>query len=173
MTRDEIIAVVSQFASEYLSGLRWRAGQMVPGADMAIAPDIWRDNVLERTMEPQEWLTMALYGAGLAEADSAEIYEICQSLAEWMFSIPGHYRYSIPDEWAETDMGSLWWLAYIRASGDELITIQEAASIAGVSPQAISARISRGTLRGFVNPQSPERQGRRLVRKSDLIGRVG
>lgn len=157
------------FAAQFWQRLTWQLGQMVPGADGGLPLDIWHDNILERAMEAQEWHSMARYGAGLIDADAGEMHDICQGMAEWLFAIPGTAAYSIPDGWAGTEMGALWWAALVRAEGDELVTIVEAARRAGVSQQAITARIDRGTLRAFVDPASPgARQGRRLVRRSDV-----
>lgn len=174
--RAEIERIVVAFTREYIERrLLWQLGQIVPGADDA--PGV-RDALLKLyegveglryTMEPQEWLSMALYGAGLAKEDAGEMREVCQAMAEWLFGIPGIYQYSIPDEWAETDMGALWWQALLLTQGDEMITIAAAAELADVTVQAISARIDRGTLRSFTDPLAKERQGKRLVRRSDVV----
>lgn len=164
----KIEQTVRQFAADYLEKLRWQIGQMIPGADN-VGLDIWHDNILERTMQPQDWLQMARYGAGLEEADPGYIAEICQSMAEWLFAIPGEAAYSIPDQWADSDMGALWWAAYTRSQGDELITLAEAARLSGTSIKALSNRLDRGQLQAFIDPTSAERQGRRLVRKSDVM----
>ena len=170
-TQQQIHATVHTFTVAFLDSRAWQLGQTVAGLDAAInerIPDTVYTGDLSATMQPQDWLHMALYGAGLADADPGEIHDVCQGMAEWLFAIPGEAAYSIPDAWADSPMGALWWAALIRAEGDELITIAEAAMLAGVSTQAISTRISRGTLRGFVDPSAPSRQGRRLVRRSDV-----
>lgn len=178
--RAHVTRVVRDFAIEYLSRhLLWQLGQIVPGADSP-APNVAEvlrrlhsdppEDALRFTLEPQEWLQMGLYGAGLVEVDAGEIHEVCQGMAEWLFAVPGHNAYQIPSQWAETEMGALWWAALIRAQGDELVTIAEAARLAGVSVQAISQRVDRGTLESFFDPFSAgERQGRRLVRRSDVV----
>lgn len=172
MEEARVVEIVTQFTQEYLDRhLIWQLGQIIPGADGWVhdkMPPQLHAGDLRYTLQPQEWLTMARYGAGLIDADAGEMQEICQSMAEWLFAIPGYYAYSIPAEWAETDMGTLWWAAHIRAMGDELITIAEAADLAGVSVQAISARIDRGTLRAFTDPSAKQRQAKRLVRRSDI-----
>lgn len=165
--------IVRNFTNQFWQDLCRKAGQMVPGADMdldaKLPADAW-SNPFRYMMEPQEWLEMARYGAGEIDGDPAYIYEICQGLAEWLFSIPVSSQYEIPAYWYETDMGALWASAFIRSQGDELITITEAAELAGVSQQAISARIDRGTLRSYVDPNEPNPQrGRRKVRKSDIV----
>ena len=167
---DKVTQIVKEFAASYWEQLRRQVGQFVPGADMHLPHDIWIDNVLERTMEPQEWLVMAKYGAGLIEADSAYIYEICQGVAEWLFAMPNASTYTIPDSFSDTPFGALWSAAFVRVQGDNLITIAEAAEMMGVSVQAISARIDRGkTLKGYVDPLATNpRSGRRLVKKSDI-----
>lgn len=176
--RAEIERIVREFTTRYVQDkLLWQLGQIVPGADQL--PMVRQTlmtlyeggaDALQYTMEPQEWLTMALYGAGVIEADAKEMQEICQGMAEWLFALPNQAQYDIPRYWAETDMGALWWQAAIRAQGDEMITIAEAAELAGVTVQAISQRISAGKLTGYINPLANERQGRRLVRRSDVAG---
>ena len=111
---------------------------------------------------------MALYGAGVRDEDAGEMREICQSFAEWLFAIPGSYQYEIPDGWANTDMGALWWQALLRTQGDDLVTIAQAAEIAGVTVQAMSQRVTRGKIRSFIDPLAGRHQGRRLVRRSDI-----
>jgi len=174
--RNQVERIVREFTRQYIERrLLWQLGQIVPGADdvpavraallklYGEAPD-----GLRYTMEPQEWRTLALYGAGVIDADPGEMQEIVQGMAEWFFSLPTHNRYEIPAYWADTELGALWWSAVIRIQGDELITLTEAASIAGVSVQAISQRIKAGTLEAFVDPLAPSRQGRQLVRRSDV-----
>jgi len=162
-----IEATVRDFTAAVVDSRAWQLGQIVPGLDAAIGEAVFV-GALSDTMQPQEWLDMALYGAGLADADAGEIHDVCQSLAEWLFAIPGESAYSIPDAWADTPMGSLWWAAMVRAEGDALVTVAEAAALAGVSVKTVSSRIDRGTLRAYVDPSAPQRQGRRLVRRSDI-----
>ncbi len=163
--------VVFEFAHAYFRDIAYHVGQIIPGAD-AKMPHLSFDEseFFRTTMEPQEWLTMAEYGLGLRpNEDDGEMYEICQSMAEWVFAIPTMSAYHIPDVWYETPMGALWAAAFVRVQGDELITITEAAQVAGVSVQAISQRIDRGTLKAYTNPDAPNpRSERRLVRKGDV-----
>ena len=49
-----------------------------------------------------------------------------------------------------------------------LITLSEAARLRGVSLQAISQAVTRGTLKAYHDPQAPRHQGRRLVLRSDV-----
>lgn len=161
--------VVSDFAIEFHHSRAWQIGQMVPGQDgrVILSNEAFKDP-LTHMMEPQEWLIMAQYGLGLIDEDSAYIYEICQGLAEWVFAIPGYNTYDIPSVWYDTPMGALWAAAFIRVQGDELITIAEAAKVADVSVQAISQRVQRGSLQSYTDPTAPSRQGRTLVRRSDV-----
>lgn len=178
MTENEKLTQITQtiveFTQQFFHDLIWQAGQMIPGLDGKIAeatPAEAHANPLQYMMEPQEWLIMAKAAVGLlpnTEENRYYVLEICQGMAEWLFSIPGMSAYEIPDIWAEHPIGQLWWSARIWAEGDELITILEAAKIAGVTHQAIGGRIDRGKLKSFVNPIAGERQGRRLVRRSDV-----
>jgi hypothetical protein len=170
----EIRNIVANYALHYWRQLIWQIGQFVPGGDMEIGlkHQLDEETIFTHAMEPQEWLTMARYGAGLFDGDEetpSYIYEICQGLAEWQFGIADVSAYGIPDEWKDSPMGALWWAAYIRTQGDELISIAEAAKLAGVSVQAMSQRVDRGTVKAFTDPLSKERQRRRLVRKLDVV----
>lgn len=174
--RAEVERIVRQFTLQYVERkLLWQLGQIVPGADdvsavRAALMQFYSDapDALQYTMEPQEWRTLALYGAGVIDGNPAEMQEIVQSMAEWFFSLPTWNRYDIPDWWSETEMGALWWQAVIRIQGDELITISQAAELAGVTVQAISQRIKAGSLDAFTDPLAPSRQGRQLVRRGDV-----
>lgn len=167
---EKVTQIVKEFSAAYWEELRRQVGSFVPGADMKLPHDIWIDNILERTMEPQEWLVMAKYGAGLIDEDSAYVYEICQGVAEWLFAVPGSSTYTIPDSFSDTPFGALWAAAFVRVQGDNLITIAQAAELAGVTVQAISSRIDRGTLKAYTDPMATNpRSGRRLVKKSDVV----
>ena len=177
-------ATVAAFAADFWRDRAWQLSQMLPFADpTSLLLDAHHhvpngDEWLTHGLEPQQWLLMARAGLGLvtlppdpedAELLRGEIYEVCQALAEWLFSIPGQAFYSIPTDWAEHPLGQLWHLAMIWIAGDQLITVAEAAKLAGVTTQAISGRITRGTLKAYIDPNAPQQQGRRLIRRSDLI----
>lgn len=180
MTQDEretrAAAVVAAFASEFWRERAWQLEQMLLDAQFALnvvtAPH--GDEWFTRGMEPQSWLLMARAGLGLVEptdANRAEVREVCQSLAEWLFAIPGASMvYAIPDSWYESEMGALWAAALLWCEGDELITQAEAARLSGLSASTIASRIDRGQLQSFIDPAAPSRQGRRLVRRRDVAG---
>ena len=172
LTKDEVKAVVAQFTREYWNKARWNAGQMFPGADVKMPhlPYDSDDELFAVTMEPQEWLSMALYGQWLTDEDPEEMYAVCQGMIEWLFTIPGMTKYEIPDLWKDAPMGALWWAAYVRAAGDELMTMTDAAKLVGVSVQAISQRADRGTLKSFSDPSQPNsRRGGRKVLRSEVV----
>lgn len=168
-------AVVAAFASEFWRERAWQLEQMLLDAQFALnvvtAPH--GDEWFTRGMEPQSWLLMARAGLGLVEPtdiNRAVVHKVCQSLAEWLFVIPGAgMAYTIPDSYHESEMGALWAAALLWANGDELITQAEAARLLGVSSSTIASRIDRGQLRVFIDPAAPSRQGRRLVRRGDII----
>lgn len=172
MTEEQVREIVRNFFWEWWQDINHHIGNTVPGASVDLPAEAWADP-FRYTMEPQEWLTLARYGAGLApDEDPGEMYEICQSMAEWLFSIPGASSYTIPSEWYDTPMGALWGMAFAKVQGDELITIAQAAELAQISMQAISARIDRGTLTSYTDPSAPRtafQKARRLVRKSDVL----
>lgn len=175
---------VAQFSQEIWQSRCWQISQMLIGADIshflmtAGRHEPFGEEWLSQGLESQQWLLMARAGLGLvtlpADAEAAEmlrgeIYEICQGLAEWLFATPGQSVYTIPDSWAEHPVGQLWHLAMVWLARDELITIAEAAKFAGVTTQAIHQRIAHGKLRAYIDPSAPAHQGRRLVRRQDVV----
>lgn len=175
--------VVADFSQEIWQSRSWQLSQMLIGADIshflmaAGRHEPFSEEWLSQGLESQQWLLMARAGLGLvalpddaeaAEMIRGEIYEICQGLAEWLFATPGQSVYTIPDSWAEHPLGQLWHLAMVWLARDELITIAEAAKLAGVTTQAIHQRIAHGKLRAYIDPSAPAHQGRRLVRRQDV-----
>lgn len=131
------------------------------------------DVQLARSPLGQELAIMALAAAGQidrADAETAdEVYECCQSMAERMFAAPGMPAfYDIPNAFWETPIGDIVARAMMWYERDELITLAEAAKLAGVALTTLTNRIERGALRAYTDPDAHERQGRRLVRRSDV-----
>lgn len=164
MTENEVMQIVLQFARDLAESRTNEFG----GADNALLEKLYGPQPLAASPRVRQWLHLALYGAGLKDSDADTIHDIAQSLAEMLFALPGRAAYSVPDEWARTDMGALWWAAIVRSAGGDLITQREAADMLGVDVRRISERIKRGALRGYTNPASKRRQGRVLVRRSDI-----
>lgn len=50
----------------------------------------------------------------------------------------------------------------------DLITLSEAAELMGVTVQAIDQRVNRLALAVYIDRSAPQRQGRRLVRRSEV-----
>ena len=159
--------IIRLFLAEFWRDRCWQISQSFAGAEVAprhVTPDQLYENLLGHTLRD-----IALAAEGNMPAERrGEVYEACQQVAEWLFSIPGAYVYHIPRQFSETPVGSLWARAMIWVQGDELITIATAARIAGVTEAAIGQRINRGTLTAYINPASSERQGRRLVSRADV-----
>jgi len=156
--------IVGEFAAAMYQSRKWQIEQMLLGAQV---PHATTEQLLN-SGEAQEWLIMARAGAGLmewTETRAGYVYEICQGLAEWLFALPDHSAYHIPDAWKDTTMGQLWWRAFLWSQNDELITISEAAALAGVTVAAIG---QSKKLDFFVDPDANERQGKRLVRKKQV-----
>ncbi len=173
----EVREIVTVFSRAFVEERLRQLGRVWPGFDgseaaLALVGRLYTRGI-DGTMEPQEWLHLARYGAGLTDADPGEMRDLCQALAEWLFAIPGHGAYSVPDEWADTPMGALWWRALLRTEGDALITLREAADLSGLSLSALSQRVTRGSTRSWIDPGANVRQGRRLVRRSDVLALVG
>lgn len=158
---------ISTFLTEFWRDRTWQLEQTVIGVQISYPGEALYTSVLAQELHD---LARAANGQMAATEDNrGEMHELCQKLAEWLFAAPvGTNHYEIPDYFADTPLGFLWWKALLWAEGDELVTIADAAKIAGVTPQAISQRVDRGTLRSFTDPTAPQRQARRLVRRRDV-----
>lgn len=164
--------VVADFAAAFWRDRTWQMEQTLLDAQVALSGIIppASDEWFARGLEPQAWLYMARAGLGLIEptdAARAVVHETCQSLAEWLFAVPGD-GHTIPDSWYETEMGGLWAAALLWAEGDELVTLAEASRLSGVPLTTLASRVERGSLRAYVDPTAAARQGRRLVRRRDV-----
>jgi len=171
--------VVADFANKFWDARAQQVDAMWRGSSLTLLLNVpWGAEWFEQGASAKMWLFMARAGLGLVERPSdpdeagelaVDVCAICQTLAEYLFQIPGDNLVTIPDSWASHPMGELWHKAMIWALGDDLITIAEAAKLAGVSTQAIHGRIARGSLQTYIDPSAPAHQGRRLVRRTDVL----
>jgi len=102
-----------------------------------------------------------------------EVYEICQSLAETLWSQPLSYHYTIPPQFWESDLGQVMMQAQAWARRDTLITISEAARMLyGESTPATNMRISRlldkQELTRYHSADEPNPQHRARVSKAEI-----
>jgi len=102
-----------------------------------------------------------------------EVMEMCQDIAETLYSVPLENAYTIPPHFWETDMGQVILRAQIWASGDELITISDAAELVhGENTQnnrmKIQRAIKRGDLTAYVDKAEPNPQRSTRVSKREV-----
>lgn len=98
--------------------------------------------------------------------------EELQDLAERLFAAPGMpSTYAIPTAFWETPIGAMVARAQLWLQGDALMTIVEAAQLAGLSVPAVTQAVDAGRLRAYYDPDSPgARSGRRLVARGEVEG---
>lgn len=146
---------------------RWLMQERWGFHNLPIMPE---DDLL-RALLAEEVATIARAAAGeLAhdEWNAGIVEETVQTLMETVFSNATAYNYTIPTEFWNSDVGQMVARAMLWVRGDELITITEAAEIRGVTPQAISQAVDAGRLTAHIDPGAPQRQGRRLVVRSEV-----
>lgn len=168
---ERITRIVSEFAARFYRDRAWQIEQMLLGVQV---PPATVDQLMG-SGEAQEWLHMAKAAVGLVERDDISVgyvYEICQSLAEWLFSFPDISSYPSDNMrwwWSNTEMGALHAQAMLWLKGDELITLTTAVELADKpSVQTISQAVKRGTLASYIDPLANERQGRTLISRSEF-----
>lgn len=119
----------------------------------------------------QKWLLLAQAAEGTLErtpGNRTAVRAACASMADVVFSLP-YRRFedpAVPDRWWENDpIGRLWWLARVWAE-DDLISLQEAAELAGVSLAAVA---QRRDLPFYIDTTAPNpMNSRRRVRRADV-----
>jgi hypothetical protein len=79
----------------------------------------------------------------------------------------------IPAAFWRQPVGGLIAKAQARVFGDDLITIAEAARLAGVRSTTIRSALDRGDLTAYNDPTARHRQGHRCVRRSQVMARWG
>ena len=138
---------------------RQRARQLAElGEDVASSPLV------------RQWLLMTAAAEGTLKRtpqNQAAVRAACTSMGEALFGVPRR-RFQDPDVpvwWEDDPIGKLWWLARVWAE-DDLITIQEAADLAGVSLAAVA---QRRDLAFYIDVTAPNPLNmRRLVRRADV-----
>jgi hypothetical protein len=159
-----------EFLREYWQGRRWEMEQEFGLYDL---PHM-ADEDLVATMIAEKLAQIAHAAAGDYDRGNedlaGEVYECCQTLAEHLFAVPGlGSSYTIPKTFWDAPLGQMIAVAFIWVEHDQLITIGEAARLAGTSISTISSRVARGALRSYPDPNAPNPQkARRLVRRNDI-----
>lgn len=173
MDRQQVTDIVNHFTTELVHTRLAALDSISPGFRSCEAAETLVTQLAmcgtAGTTAPADWLTLALYGQRLIDADPPAMLAIADSLGRLLFAIPGQETYHVSPAWADTRMGALWWSAVIRAEGDALITLAEASRISGMSLTALNGRIVRGTLRSWTNPNTTNStNGRTLIRRADI-----
>jgi hypothetical protein len=97
------------------------------------------------------------------------VHEACQQVAEWMWARPGCPSvYHIPEEWWITPIGNLVLRGLLWSEGDELITVSQAAEMAGLTVSAVSQWIVRGKVTAYRDLSEPNTQRQTRVKRSDV-----
>lgn len=159
--------IVLDFAAAYRDHLIERVRILVPDTDI----DVLLPNPIDTSPLVQEWLTLAAAADGQLAPTAGHRFRVrdaFERLAMLLFSVPGDTPVRHPPlTWAKTPMADVVWRAIVWALADDLITIVEAADLVGVTIQAVSQKTP--ALRFYIDPTAAQRQGRRLVNRSEVL----
>lgn len=158
--RDVVVGAIHQIYHR----LKWDAQEQFGLYDLPAAIDPLRMMIAD----PLAQIARAATGdARHSEDADGELTECIQTVMEVLFSnsITGFYH--IPDEFWSGDLGKMIARARLWLQND-LVTISEAAHISGVSVPAVTQAVDAGRLAAFVDPDAPQRQGRRLVSEAQV-----
>jgi hypothetical protein len=75
----------------------------------------------------------------------------------------------VPAAFWDHPLGQMCARALLWALEGKLITLQEAADTAWVTVQAVSQAVATGRLAGYIDPDATQRQGRTLVKRTDVL----
>jgi len=97
------------------------------------------------------------------------LQECIQTIMELLFASPLLSTYDVPDVFWQSPLGAMVARAMIWLRQDELITLNQAAEIAGISVPAISQAVDAGRLHPYFDPDATNPQrGRRLVSRAEV-----
>jgi len=159
--------VISEFIRTYYERRKWALEQA-----FLIELPILVDQRLAESIMSQDLSQIARAAAGDIPHSGdgvleEEIYEAIQGLCEDLCHIPGtSSEYHIPQEFWESPIGEIVSRAFTWCQGDVLITLADASKLRGVTVQAITNAVRDGRLRGYKNPDAPEKSGRTLVSRA-------
>lgn len=130
------------------------------------------DETLLNTPAARKLDTIAVF-AETGEGDPQTIFAFIQSILMYLHAprISSLVdQYSIPDEFWSRPTGRLIAKALSRFHGNELLTIKEAAQLAGVRMATVSIALDTGKLTPYIDPAARKR---RKVLRSEVLERWG
>lgn len=155
--------VARGFLTQYLDDLVLRA------RFMGIEPVTLPEDVLQtETGRQVMMIAQAADGTDLDGLERTEVYDCVQGMLERLFAIPNQADYVVPQSFWEGEFGAMVALALVWASGDELITVTQAAEISGKSASALSQLVDRGRLHAYPDMSEPNPQRRNRLLRSEV-----
>lgn len=152
-----------EFLSQYLDDLVLRARFM--GMESASLPeDVMRTEMGRQVM----MIAQAADGTNVDGLLRGEVYDCVQGLLERLFSVPNLTEYMVPQSFWESEFGAMVALGLVWASGDQLITMTEAADMSGKSVSSLSQLVDRGRLHAYPDMSEPNPQKRTRVLRSEI-----
>jgi hypothetical protein len=135
------------------------------------------DQMLFNTVAARKLEAIAIY-AETGEGDPQTIFAFIQSVLMYLhapavMSLMKVDWNSIPDEFWSRRTGLLIAKALSRLHENELLTIKEAAQLAGVSMATVSIALDTGKLTLYIDPAARKHQKRRKVLRSEVLKRWG
>jgi len=106
------------------------------------------------------------------ETHEEHILESVADLVAQLYYVPGIGTtddVDVPAAFWDHPLGQMCARALLWALEGELITLQEAADTAWVTVQAVSQAVATGRLAGYIDPDATQRQGRTLVKRTDVL----
>lgn len=133
---------------------------------LGVEPVSIPDDVLQTTMGQQVMLiAQAADGTDVSDLSRTEVYDCIQGLLERLFSIPNEAEYDVPQRFWESQFGAMVMLAFVWASGEKLISIQEAVDMTGKPHYWFGRQIDNGKLTSYpdMSEPNPRRRNRLLL----------
>ncbi len=157
---------------------RYRAMEQLALKDLGIPLPAWQGD--EAFLEHLFSSPLAGKLAGIAQAAAQtldrtdlevwqKVHDDLNQVLSSMFTVPGAESpaYRVPKEFWSSPIGQMFALARIWLAGDCLISISEAARLAGVPLSTMASRVARGVIQSFPDPSAanPQKAARLVLRE--------
>lgn len=159
--RDTILDFLGEYlgrlSSELSSSYDAEVGELPEGEELLDTPLARRLGEIARAAE------------GRMSRESGALMALDEDVADLLRRLFGEEtRRTIPESFWDTPLGTMVARALLWRWEGELITIQEAVELTGLTHQGLKNAIDRGGLAAYYNPDAPQRQGRVLVRRVEV-----
>lgn len=162
---------VLAFLRDYLDDEVWRLRNHF-GIELEMDQLPASDDDYLRLMVAESCEQIARAAVGESEGlDRGEVHDHAQGIVEKLFGVPGASEYDIPRAFWQTPFGNMVALALVWATGDTLVTVQQAVDMTGKTHSYFGRHVASGKLTSYIDlsEPNPTRRTRLLLSEVERI----